>query len=143
LVVTAGIAYLNDQKRATGKVLTNDRFYSIDFKDIPQLALLGLAPDTFADLTRLQFLLPSNRFPNGTETGRLENDKFVYMGRFSFEITPMLNAYTSYSKGWKGGVVSLSTDIGPGQNRNANPEDVTLNQLKVFRSMISSTTSTN
>jgi iron complex outermembrane recepter protein len=65
----------------------------------------------------------------------LKGDKVVYMGRLAYDFSKRLNAYVSYSKGWKAGAVNLSRDSRPpnanGIGRTANPEDVTVYELGI------------
>ncbi|MEP6786383.1 MAG: TonB-dependent receptor [Sphingomonadales bacterium] len=67
-------------------------------------------------------------FPNATETGILSGDKFTYAARVAYDFG-RVNAYVSYSTGWKAGAVNLSSDSRPPNNgvgRTAAPEEVTV-----------------
>jgi iron complex outermembrane receptor protein len=83
----------------------------------------------------LQFLKPIVDFPNATESGVLKGNKVVYMGRIAYDFSNRLNAYASYSKGWKAGAYNLSRDSRPpdvaGVGRTAGPEDVTVYEVGI------------
>jgi iron complex outermembrane receptor protein len=68
-------------------------------------------------------------FPNATESGILEGDKFTYALRAAYDFGP-INVYASYSTGWKAGAYNLSSDSRPpntaGVGRTAAPENVTV-----------------
>lgn len=122
LTLSGGIAYLNDRKRARSLTSSTDTF--------AQLNLNTLFGGAFAALAPLQFLKPIVDFPNASESGGLSGDKVVYMGRVAYDFSKRLNAYVSYSKGWKAGAYNLSRDSRPpdvaGVGRTAGPEDVTV-----------------
>ncbi len=90
-------------------------------------AILGLQP--------LQFLRQPVDYPNATESGILSGNKLTYMGRVAYDFSNRLNAYVTFSKGWKAGAVNLSRDSRPpdanGIGRSADPEDVTVYELGV------------
>ena len=72
-------------------------------------------------------------FPNATETGIRNDSKIVYAARIAYDFD-IVNAYLSYSKGWKGAAFNLSSDSRPptnGVGRSANPEDVTVYELGI------------
>ncbi len=65
---------------------------------------------------------------------RLKADKVVYMGRIAYDFSRRLNAYISYSKGWKAGAFNLSRDSRPplnGVGRSTDPENVTVYELGI------------
>ena len=67
-------------------------------------------------------------FPNASESGILSGSKFTYALRAAYDFGPV-NAYVSYSTGWKAGAFNLSSDSRPPQNgvgRSAAPENVTV-----------------
>ena len=67
-------------------------------------------------------------FPNATETGILSGGKLTYAGRVAYDFGA-INAYVSYSTGWKAGAFNLSSDSRPplnGVGRSAAPENVTI-----------------
>ncbi len=82
----------------------------------------------------LQFLpIPVNvpDASNPLDDGKLSGDKVTYMARIAYDVTDNVNAYFSYSTGWKAGAVNLSSDSSPpdpvtGFGREALPEDVEL-----------------
>lgn len=88
-------------------------------------------------LGALQFLPVPVNVPNPgdpLDDGRLRDDKITYTARIAYDLTDSLNAYFSYSTGWKAGAVNLSSDSSPpdpatGFGREANPEDVELFEL--------------
>ena len=81
-------------------------------------------------LTPLQFFDPQVNFPNANEDGIFKGDKVTYTLRAAYDVSDWLNAYFTYSKGWKASAVNLSSDSSPpdafGFGRAAGPEDVTL-----------------
>lgn len=87
--------------------------------------LLGLAP--------LQFFDPQVNYPNANESGVFKGDKVTYTLRAAYDVSDWLNAYFTYSKGWKASAVNLSSDSSPpdinGFGRAAGPEDVTLYEV--------------
>ncbi|WP_165793771.1 TonB-dependent receptor [Hyphococcus luteus] len=92
----------------------------------PCNSVLGLAP--------LQFFDPQVNFPNANESGVFEDDKVTYTLRAAYDVSDWLNAYFTYSKGWKAAAVNLSSDSSPpdpvtGLGRAAGPEDVTLYEV--------------
>jgi iron complex outermembrane recepter protein len=65
---------------------------------------------------------------------RLKDNKTVYMARLGYEFSRRLNAYVSYSKGWKAGAFNLSRDSRPqlnGVGRSTEPENVTVYELGI------------
>ena len=82
----------------------------------------------------LQFFQPQVNFPdpgNPFDTGSRSDDKVVYTARLAYDVTDNLNAYFTYSTGWKAGAINLSSDSRPpvdatGLGRFAAPEDVEL-----------------
>ena len=87
-------------------------------------------------LAAFQFFAPQVNFPdagNPLDNGLLQDDKVTYTARLGYDLTDNINAYFTYSKGWKAGAVNLSSDSRPpdmnGVGRTARPEDVTLYEL--------------
>jgi len=69
--------------------------------------------------------------PNASESGILTGDKVTYAARAAYDFG-FLNAYASYSTGWKAGAFNLSSDSRPplnGVGRSANPEEVTVYEI--------------
>ena len=125
--VSGGLAYLNDRKRARSVTSSTDTFAQLNLNTLFGGAFRALAP--------LQFLKPIVDFPNATESGVLKGNKVVYMGRIAYDFSNRLNAYASYSKGWKAGAYNLSRDSRPpdvaGVGRTAGPEDVTVYEVGI------------
>jgi iron complex outermembrane recepter protein len=96
------------------------------------VSLPGVNPFSLAGV---QFLSQPIDYPNATENGILTGDKITYMGRLAYDFSRRLNAYVSYSKGWKAGAFNLSRDSRPpnafGIGRTAAPEDVTVYELGI------------
>lgn len=70
--------------------------------------------------------------PNANETGILTGDKVTWAARIAYDFGAV-NAYFSYSTGWKAGAYNLSSDSRPpnsnGVGRSANPENVEVFEL--------------
>ncbi len=65
---------------------------------------------------------------------RLKGNKLVYMARVAYDFSNRLNAYVSFSKGWKAGAFNLSRDSRPqlnGVGRSTDPENVTVYELGI------------
>ncbi len=162
LTISGGLGYLNDEKTARSDSLSNDAYARLNLSNLsfgpvpiaalPTAGLRGIAlslspagstaaspiPVNFFSAIGLgptQFLGQPVDYPNATENGILKGDKVVYMGRLAYDFSKRLNAYVSYSKGWKAGAVNLSRDSRPpnvnGIGRTANPEDVTVYELGI------------
>lgn len=164
LTVTGGVSYIDDRKEyTTNEVLTEqfsrfgrDGLVQVGNGLLLQQALLnGLSlaqAQAFADanqenpdvnpLLALQplqlFAIPVNvPDPNNPlDDGLREDDKVTYTARAAYDVTDFLNAYFTYSTGWKAGAVNLSSDTRPpdpqtGLGREANPEDVTLYEIGI------------
>lgn len=84
----------------------------------------------YADPTGSRTLIhgPVN-IPNVNESGIFSGDKVTYTARVAYDFGP-INAYVSYSTGWKASAVNLSSDSRPpdpnGVGRFAAPENVTV-----------------
>ena len=138
LTLTGGLAYMNDDKKARSNVVLNDPFSALNLAAVPQFAALGLPGNIYQALGGLQFFYgnapthgPVN-FPNATESGQLKGDKVTYAVRAAYDLGHV-NAYVSYSTGWKAGAYNLSSDSRPpnanGVGRTANPEDVSVYEV--------------
>ncbi|OYX03657.1 MAG: TonB-dependent receptor [Caulobacter vibrioides] len=133
LTLTGGLAYLKDSKKAKSFVTLRDPFSSLNLGAVPQFTALGLPGNTYSALGALQFFYGNTtnhapvNYPNATETGQLKGDKITYAVRAAYDFGA-INAYVSYSTGWKAGAYNLSSDSRPpnanGVGRSANPEDV-------------------
>jgi len=140
LTLTGGLAYLNDEKKARSNVVLNDPFSSLNLSAVPQFPALGLPGNLYSALGALQFFYGNDpthgpvNFPNATESGRLKGDKVTYAVRAAYDFGA-INAYVSYSTGWKAGAFNLSSDSRPpnanGVGRTAQPENVDVYELGV------------
>jgi iron complex outermembrane recepter protein len=96
---------------------------------------VNLFSNSQINLAPLQFLSQPFDIPNATENGVFKGDKVTYMGRIAYDFSKRLNAYATYSKGWKASAVNLSRDSRPpdvnGVGRSASPEDVTVYEVGV------------
>ena len=134
LTLTGGLAYLSDRKASTSNIVLYDRFSLLNLQNVPQLPFLGLPANAFGGLGALQFFYgnapthgPVN-YPNANESGVLKGHKLTYLARAQYKLG-RVNAYVSYSTGWKAGAFNLSTDARAptnGVGRTADPENVTL-----------------
>ncbi|MFY8210414.1 MAG: TonB-dependent receptor domain-containing protein, partial [Caulobacter sp.] len=133
LTLTGGLAYLKDTKKAKSFVTLNDPFSSLNLAAVPQFTALGLPGNIYSALGALQFFYGNTtnhgpvNYPNANESGQLKGDKITYALRAAYDFGA-INAYVSYSTGWKAGAYNLSSDSRPpnanGVGRSANPEDV-------------------
>ncbi|MFY8142930.1 MAG: TonB-dependent receptor domain-containing protein, partial [Caulobacter sp.] len=133
LTLTGGLAYLKDSKKAKSFVTLRDPFSSLNLGAVPQFTALGLPGNIYSALGALQFFYGNTtnhgpvNYPNATESGQLKGDKITYAIRAAYDFGAV-NAYVSYSTGWKAGAYNLSSDSRPpnanGVGRSANPEDV-------------------
>jgi iron complex outermembrane receptor protein len=133
LTITGGLAYLSDKKDAKSNVVLYDKFSALNLQAVPQFAALGLPGNLYGALGALQFYYGNTtnhapiNFPNATESGRLSDHKLTYAVRAAYDFGA-INAYVSYSTGWKAGAFNLSSDSRPpnanGVGRTAAPEDV-------------------
>ena len=67
-------------------------------------------------------------YPNANESGIFSGSKVTYAARIAYDFD-IVNAYVSYSTGWKATAVNLSSDSRPPNNgvgRSALPEEVTV-----------------
>jgi iron complex outermembrane receptor protein len=135
LTLTGGIAYLNDRKASTSNVVLYDKFSQLNLQSIPQFPAIGLPANLYSSLAALQFFYgnapthgPVN-YPNANESGILKGDKVTYLARAAYDLG-IVNAYFSYSTGWKAGAYNLSIDArapdANGIGRTAAPENVEL-----------------
>ena len=134
LTLTGGLAYLSDRKKSASNIVLYDRFSQLNLQNVPQLPFLGIPANAFGGLSALQFFYgnapthgPVN-YPNANESGVLKGHKLTYLARAQYKLG-RVNAYVSYSTGWKSGAFNLSTDARAptnGVGRTADPENVTL-----------------
>ncbi|WP_426000373.1 TonB-dependent receptor domain-containing protein [Caulobacter sp. DWR1-3-2b1] len=135
LTLTGGLAYLNDEKDAAAQVVLRDPLSALNLQAVPQFAALGLPGNIYGALGGLQFYYGNTpnhapvNFPNATESGNLKGNKVTYAARAAYDFGA-INAYVSYSTGWKAGAFNLSSDSRPpnanGVGRTASPEDVSV-----------------
>lgn len=135
LTITGGLSYLNDRKRVVSNVVLRDPFSALNLQSVPQFTALGLPGNLYGALGSLQFYYGNSpthgpvNFPNATESGELKGDKITYAVRAAYDFG-WVNAYVSYSTGWKAGAYNLSSDSRPpnanGVGRTAAPEDVSV-----------------
>lgn len=133
--LTGGLAYLNDHKRSSSQVVLDDPFSALNLQNVPQFPLLGLPGNLYGPLGGLQFFYGNTpnhgpvNFPNANESGVLDGNKLTYSLRAAYDFGPV-NAYVSYSTGWKAGAFNLSSDSRPpdanGLGRSAGPEEVSV-----------------
>lgn len=97
-----------------------DVFNRAQFQALPAAVQQGLlasatnpAVNTLLPLSLLQFQTPSPDVPNAVEPGRTNDDKFTYLLRASYEISPEINVYASYATGFKATSVNLARDSRP------------------------------
>jgi len=140
LTLTGGLAYMNDTKKARSNVALNDPFSSLNLGAVPQFPALGLPGNLYSALGALQFFYGNDpthgpvNYPNATESGQLKGDKVTYAVRAAYDFGA-INAYASYSTGWKAGAFNLSSDSRPpnanGVGRTAQPENVNVYEVGV------------
>ena len=134
LTLTGGLAYLSDRKASTSNIVLYDKFSLLNLQNVPQLPFIGVPANAFAALNPVQFFyrdVPTHgpvNYPNANESGVLKAHKLTYLARAQYKFG-RVNAYVSFSTGWKAGAFNLSTDArapNNGVGRTANPESVTL-----------------
>lgn len=137
--------------QATGGTVTN----RAAFQALPaanQQALLGAATNPAINpllgLSAFQLQPPFLNIPNAVEDGRTRDDKFTYLLRASYEISPEVNVYASYATGFKASSVNLSRDsrplgtdfvAGPGGSTFAAPASPILNAGLAVPNLVSGT----
>jgi outer membrane receptor protein involved in Fe transport len=101
---------------ATAGAVTN----RAQFQALPaanQQALLAAATNPAVNqllgLRAFQFQPPFLAIPNSVEPGTTNDDKFTYLLRASYEVSPEINVYASYATGFKASSVNLSRDSRP------------------------------
>ncbi len=139
LVLTGGFNYTDDKKdfalaqqsfdplaqvnfvdafivgATAGGVTTRDQFQALPQAN--QDALLAGAVDPALNpligLAGFQFQPPFVTIPNAVEDGRTRDDKFTYLLRAAYEVSPEINVYASFATGFKASSVNLSRDSRP------------------------------
>ena len=101
---------------ATGGAVTNrDQFQALP--EVNQQALIANATNPAVNpllgLTPFQFQPPFLDIPNSVEDGKTRDDKFTYLARVAYEVSPNINVYASYATGFKASSVNLSRDSKP------------------------------
>ncbi len=61
----------------------------------------------------IQFQPPFLSIPNAVEDGRTNDDKFTYLLRVAYAVSPEVNVYASYATGFKASSINLSRDSRP------------------------------
>ena len=138
LTLTGGLAYMKDKKDTRSNVVLHDPFSSLNLSAVPQFPALGLPGNLYNALGALQFFYGNDpahgpvNYPNASESGQLKGDKVTYAVRAAYDFGA-INAYVSYSTGWKAGAYNLSSDSRPpnanGVGRSAQPENVDVYEL--------------
>jgi iron complex outermembrane recepter protein len=158
LTISGGLAYLNDKKVGSMNGNSTDAFARLNLNNVPNINLIPIAALPTAGLQNIALSLspagstlatgiPANFFgalglggaqflsqPFNYTDETLKANKVVYMGRIAYDFSRRLNAYVSYSKGWKAGAFNLSRDSRPplnGVGRSTDPENVTVYELGV------------
>ena len=80
----------------------------LDLSPVP-----GLIANPLLGLSAFQFQPPFLTIPNAIEDGQTSDDKFTYLLRASYEISPEVNVYASYATGFKASSINLSRDSRP------------------------------
>lgn len=100
----------------TGGTVTN----RAQFQALPaanQAALLAAATNPainpFLGLTPFQFQPPFLAIPNAVESGKTRDNDLSYTLRAAYDVSDNLNAYFSYSTGFKASSINLSRDSRP------------------------------
>lgn len=88
------------------------------------------AVNPFLALRPFQFLPPFTNIPNAAESGKTRDGDWSWTARAAYEISDTLNAYVSYSTGFKASSFNLSRDSRPGA-RFARPEDSSVYELGI------------
>ena len=98
-----------------GTVTTRDEFQALPQSQQDALLAAALDPNvnTLLGLSAFQFQPPFVDIPNAVEPGITNDDKFTYLLRASYEISPEVNVYASYATGFKASSVNLSRDSRP------------------------------
>jgi outer membrane receptor protein involved in Fe transport len=108
----------------TGATLQNpnlpDVFTRAQFQALPgavQQQLLAAATNPTLNpllgLSAFQFQPPFLTIPNAVEDGQTRDDKFTYLLRVAYEVSPEVNIYASYATGFKASSINLSRDSRP------------------------------
>ncbi|GAA4042166.1 TonB-dependent receptor [Parerythrobacter jejuensis] len=172
LVLTGGFNYTDDKKDFALAQQSFDPLAQVNFVDVfiagatggtvttaaqfaalpaaNQAALIGAATDPTVNpllgLAAFQFQPPFLTIPNAVEDGRTRDDKFTYLLRAAYQVSPSINVYGSYSTGFKASSVNLSRDsrpantdflAGPGGSTIAAPASNILNAGLALPNLVS------
>ncbi|MEM6476507.1 MAG: TonB-dependent receptor [Pseudomonadota bacterium] len=131
-----------------GGVTNRDQFQALPAAQ--QAGLIAAATDPAQNpllgLAAFQFQPPFLTIPNAVEDGQTRDDKFTYLLRGSYEISPEVNVYASYATGFKASSVNLSRDsrplgtdfvAGPGNSTFAAPASPILNAGLAIPNLVS------
>jgi outer membrane receptor protein involved in Fe transport len=138
LVFTAGFNYTKDKKNfslsqtsfdelgqinlvdafitlASGGAVTNrTQFLALPLANQQALAALATSPaNPFLPLAGFQFQPPFLNIPNAVEDGRTRDNDLSYTLRVAYDVSDNINAYFSYSTGFKASSINLSRDSRP------------------------------
>lgn len=96
-------------------VFTRAQFQALPSAVQQQLLAAATNPATNAllGLTPFQFQPPFLSIPNAVEPGQTRDDKFTYLLRAAYEVSPEINIYASYATGFKASSINLSRDSRP------------------------------
>jgi iron complex outermembrane receptor protein len=143
-----------------GGVTTRDQFQALPAAQQAGLLAVATTPcppgtapgdptcNPFVALSPFQFQPPFLNVPNAVEDGRTNDDQFTYLLRASYQFSPEINAYFSYSTGFKASSVNLSRDsrplgtdfvAGPGNSTFAAPDSAIVNAGLAVPNLVSGT----
>ena len=135
LTVTLGANYTHDRKDVTSNSVSTDVFSGLDLVAIGQTAIFfgalnngftvqqaqafaaanGTNPavNPLLALQPLQFQPPFINIPNAVESGKTRDNDWSWTARLAYEVSDTVNAYVSYSTGFKASSFNLSRDSRP------------------------------
>ena len=118
LTLTGGFNYTDDRKKVASNVVSNDRFSAIDLVALGvaigvPASVANTAANPLLGLRALQFLPPFLNFPNAVENGKSHDSDWSYTLRAAYKISRRVNAYATYSTGFKATSFNLSRDSRP------------------------------
>ncbi len=139
-----------------GAVTTRDQFQALPAANQAALLAVATTPCSAAapppncnqllPLAGFQFQPPFLAIPNAVEPGQTNDDKFTYLLRAAYEISPEVNVYASYATGFKASSVNLSRDsrpanadflAGPGASTFAAPDSPIVNAGLALPNLVS------
>ncbi|MGH6786384.1 MAG: TonB-dependent receptor [Novosphingobium sp.] len=101
LIVTLGANYTHDAKDVVSNSNSTDLLSAV------------VLPAPLAGFRALQFLPPFLNIPNAVESGKTRDGDWSWTARLAYEVSDSLNAYASYSTGFKASSFNLSRDSRP------------------------------